>query len=78
MKKLVALNAKGNRIGQNHPRAKLLDSEVDQVLELVESGFSYSQVAEKMQMSKSGVAHIASGRRRCQTPERFVEVSVQD
>ncbi len=78
MKKLVALNENGNRIGQHHPRAKLLDSEVDQVLELVESGFSYSQVAEKMQLSKSGVAHIATGRRRCQTPARLVEVSVAD
>jgi len=78
MKKLVALNSAGRVIGQNHPRAKLLDREVDQVLELIEDGFSYSQVAEKMQLSKSGVAHIATGRRRCQTPERLVEVSVPD
>jgi predicted transcriptional regulator len=65
-------------IGQEHPRAKLLDSEVDQVLELVEAGFSFSQVAEKMGVTKSCVGHIVSGRRRCQTPAKLVSVSVTD
>lgn len=78
MKKLVALNERGRPIGQEHPRAKLLDSEVDQVLDLVESGFSYAQVAEKMGLSKSGVQKIANGSRRCQTPARFKTVSVTD
>lgn len=74
MEKLVALNEQGRVIGENHPRAKLLDAEVDQVLELIDAGFSYRQVAEKMGLSKSGVAHIASGRRRCQTPAKIVSV----
>lgn len=76
MKKLVALNERGRVVGQEHPRALLLDWEVDQVHELIESGFSYSQVAEKFGVSKSCIGHIASGRRRCQTAARFVEVSV--
>lgn len=76
MKKLVALNEHGRVVGQEHPRALLLDVEVDQVHALVEEGLSYAQVAEKFGVSKSCIAHIATGRRRCQTPARLVEVSV--
>ena len=76
MRKLVALNENGRRIGENHPRAKLLDSEVDQVLVLVDAGFSYSQVAAKMDVSKSCVQHIVDGSRRCQVVVRVVAVSM--
>lgn len=76
MQKTIALNENGKRIGQEHPRAKLLDSEVDQVLLLVESGMSYAQVAAKFEVSKSCVAHIVSGRRRGQAVARTVRVSV--
>lgn len=78
MQKLVALNQNGNRIGENHPRAKLLDHEVDQVLELLDAGLSYSKVADKFDVSKSCVAHIATGRRRGQAVARVVRVSVID
>lgn len=77
MQKLVALNERGRVIGENHPKAGLLDSEVDQVLELIESGMSYARIAEKFQISKSCVGHYASGRRRCQTPARYAVVSVE-
>lgn len=76
MQKLVALNENGRRIGESHPRAKLLDSEVDQVLALLDAGLSYAQVAEKFDVSKSCVAHIATGRRRSQIIDRTVRVSV--
>jgi DNA-binding NarL/FixJ family response regulator len=76
MQKLVALNENGRRIGESHPRAKLLDSEVDQVLALLDSGLSYAQVAAKFDVSKSCVAHIATGRRRSQCVQRTVRVSV--
>lgn len=76
MKTHVALNEEGRRIGEGHPRAKLLDAEVDQVLELIADGYSYAAVAEKMDVSKSCVAHIASGRRRSQTVARVVRVSL--
>jgi DNA-binding NarL/FixJ family response regulator len=76
MQKLVSLNDSGRRIGQEHPRAKLLDAEVEQVLELLDAGLSYSAVARKMDVSKSCIAHIATGRRRGQTVVRVVRVSV--
>jgi DNA invertase Pin-like site-specific DNA recombinase len=73
---LVALNEAGRRIGESHPRAKLLDHEVDLVHELLEAGMSYTEVAAKFDVSKSCVAHIATGRRRSQIAERLVYVSV--
>lgn len=76
MTKTIALNDNGRRIGESHPRAKLLDHEVDQVLALLESGLSYAQVAEKFDVSKSCIAHIATGRRRGQPIGRMVRVSV--
>ena len=71
----VPLNSEGRRIGEQHPRAKLLDSEVDLVFALRESGMSYAQVAQTMGISKSAAAHICKGRRRCQTPERWVQIT---
>lgn len=76
MQLTVALNENGRRIGESHPRAKLLDREVDLVLELLEAGLSYAAAAAKFGVSKSCVAHIATGRRRGQLVERLVRVSV--
>lgn len=71
----VPLNSEGRRIGEAHPGAKLLDREIDIVFELRESGMSYSQIAAKMGISKSCVAHVIKGRRRCQLPERWVQLA---
>lgn len=76
MQRTIALNENGRRIGESHPRAKLLDHEVDQVLALLEAGLSYSRIAEKFDVSKSCIAHIATGRRRGQPIGRLVRVSV--
>lgn len=76
MDKLVALNEKNRRIGQEHPRAKLTDAEVELVFELLESGLSLAAVARKMDVTKSCIGHIASGRRRSQFVARVVRVSV--
>lgn len=76
MQKTVALNEHGRRVGESHPRAKLLDNEVDLALALLEGGMSYAQVALKFDVSKSCVAHIATGRRRGQATMRLVRVSV--
>ena len=67
---LVYLNEMGRRIGESHPRAKLTDREVVQVLDLIDEGMSYAQIARKMGVSKSCIAHIASGRRRGQPVAR--------
>ncbi len=78
MKKLVALNENGRRIGESHPGAKLLDHEVEQVLELLDAGLSYAEVGAKFDVSKSCIAHIASGRRRGQAIAKVLRVSVNE
>jgi hypothetical protein len=74
--KWIALNETGYRIGESHPRAKLLDYEVEQLVALVEAGLTYAAVAEKFEVSKSCVAHIVTGRRRGQAASRMVRVVV--
>jgi len=76
MQKLVALNENGNRIGENHPRAKLLDVEIDQVHALRDAGLTLTEIGNKMDMSKGGIWKILNGYRRSQTVVRMVRVSV--
>lgn len=53
-------------IGERHPLAKLSDHEVDLVRELHDdgNGMSYSEIALKMEVSKSSVADMCKYRRR--------------
>ncbi|MFM2208846.1 MAG: hypothetical protein RIQ96_489 [Pseudomonadota bacterium] len=76
MLKTIAFNELGRRIGESHPRAKLLDYEVDQVIALLDAGLSYAAVAARFNVSKSCIAHIAAGRRRCQAVVRRIRASV--
>lgn len=78
MKKVVALNELGRIIGEHHPRAKLMDSEIDLVHELREAGFTLAQIGEKMGLSKGGVWKIVHGYRRGQTAARYVHVLVDE
>lgn len=41
MQKLVQLNEQGRVIGQNHPRAKLLDAEIELAMALRAQGLSW-------------------------------------
>ena len=69
--KIVAVNERGQRIGETHPQARYSNGEVAGVLALRDQGLSYSQIATACQMPKSTVAHICRGDRRCQTPARY-------
>lgn len=68
MKRTVAINERGLRIGQDHQNAKLTDREVELLLELRDQGWTYRQLAEKFEVSKSAVRWYCIGGRRCQTP----------
>lgn len=46
-KKQITVNARGNRVGETHHRAKLADKDVAMILELHEAGLSYKQIARK-------------------------------
>lgn len=68
MKRIVAVNEKGIRIGEDHWRAKLTNHEVDLMLELRASGWNYRQLAEKFEVSKRAAWLICTYRLRAQTP----------
>lgn len=71
-KRAIALNERGNvRLGEDHPRAKLTDHEVELVLQMHEDGMSYSAIAERMEVAKSTVQMICQGHRRCKPVVRW-------
>ncbi|TAN29576.1 MAG: hypothetical protein EPN31_06210 [Castellaniella sp.] len=71
MSKLVALNEHGLPIGEDHPKARYTNHEVDLVLALRDQGASYGEIARKMDMPKATVQAICNGRARCQTPYQY-------
>lgn len=77
-KKQIALNERGQRIGESHHKAKLSNDDVDTILYLREAGLSYGQIAAKfddgMTVSKSTVRDICQGRIRAQIPDRYITV----
>ena len=76
--KKVPVNERGWRIGEGHPRSKLLDFEVSQVIELVEGGLSLSEVAKKFDVSKSCIQHIVDGSRRNQTVAKLKTIEIEE
>ena len=53
------------RRGQNHGRAKLLDSEVEHIRRMVESGeFTQKEVAAKFEISESHVHRLVTYKQR--------------
>lgn len=75
MPKLIAVNARGHRVGESHHRAKLSDADVDLILYLRDAGLTYAAIAAKFDdditISKSTVRDICLGRIRAQHPDRF-------
>jgi len=62
--RLVALNENHRRIGQDHPKAKLTDHDVELIRQLRDQGFMYWQIAAKFEISKTSVAKICTFERR--------------
>ncbi len=65
-------NAEGQLIGESHPRAVLTDDEVELVHTLREDGMSLAAIARAMEVSKSCIAKIVSGRTRGQMPVKYI------
>jgi len=70
-KELVAVNERGRRIGEDHPRAKLSNHEIDLMQELFEEGMTLREAAEKFDISKKHASEIRSGKKRAQYPAEF-------
>lgn len=72
MARVVGVNERGDRVGQDHPRAVLTDAQVLLLLELRRAeGWSYLQLARKFEVSKASVRDVVKGRRRAQWPAQW-------
>jgi len=78
MRKNVAVNSAGLRIGEDHPNARYTNVQVDRVLELRDGRMSYGEIARQMQMPKSTVRDLCKGRRRGQYAAVYKVVCVPD
>jgi hypothetical protein len=78
MQKAVAVNEAGLRIGEDHQNARYTNGEIEMVLALREDGKSYGEISRLVEMPKSTVRDICTGRRRGQYPADFKTVRVPD
>lgn len=74
MRKVVAVNDRGLRIGEDHQRAKLTNAEVEMIRQLHVSGLSYRTLAEKYEVSKRTIAAICRYERRSEVPSNWKTV----
>lgn len=65
---MVPVNETGAALGQYNPNAKWTDAEVRAVLALAAYGMPARAIARKMEMPKSTVWAIVTGRMRDQIP----------
>lgn len=65
-KRIVAVNEKGNRIGEDHQRAKLTDRDVELIRQLLADGWAPVEIARKFEVSRQTICDIHKGRRRSQ------------
>lgn len=75
--KLVGVNERGQRIGEDHQGAVLSDHEVDLVFELHDPdgvNWGYRRIARAMECSKSLIRRILKGEIRNQFPVRYKRV----
>jgi hypothetical protein len=70
MKKFIAVNCRGQRVGEDHHNARLTDGEVELVRRLHDQGMAYSAIAAKFDVAKSTVQMICQYLRRAQTVDR--------
>ena len=61
---MVKVRSRVKRVGQNHPKAKLTDHEVELMRRLRDEGMTYLQLAEKFEAHKATVQGICNYSRR--------------
>ena len=74
MRRTVAVNERGHRIGESHHNARYSDHEIELVWRMRAQGLSYGKLAALLEMPKSTVASILRGYRRCQFAVRHKTV----
>lgn len=78
MQKLVAVNERGMRIGEDHPNARYTDAEIDTLWSLRDEGYGYKRIALFMDMPVRTVRDIIKGKRRAYVATRWKRVRVAD
>lgn len=78
MKKVVGVNERGLRVGEDHQHARLTDAECELIRQLHEQGMSYKKLADKFEVGKSTIADIVKMRRRGQYPVGWRTVLVAE
>ena len=73
--KYIGVSEKGRVVGEDHPRAKLTNHDVDLICELHDAGVGYGEIARKFDISKGSVRDFVKGRRRNQYPVRYVRAA---
>jgi hypothetical protein len=66
-RRVVKVNERGLRIGEDHHNAKLTDAEVELLLVLRREGWGYRRLAAKFEVARNLVVLICKGKRRNQT-----------
>jgi len=79
--RLVGVSETGRRVGEDHPRATLTDSEVELIRQLAEGDqdnppMSHREIAKKFEISRGTVGDIVSFRRRAAYPVGWRRVRV--
>ena len=76
--RLVKVNERGLRIGEDHQHATHTDAEIELARQLHADGMSYKQLADKFEVSKSTIAGWIKYRRRGQHPTDWRKVRVDE
>lgn len=76
--RLVAVNDRGYRLGEDHQNARLTDAEVEIVRQLHERGMGYETLAEKFEVSKWLIGRICRYELRNQPAATFKKLHVSD
>lgn len=77
-KRMVAVNAKNYRLGEDHHRAKLSNHEVELLLNLADEGYSQTWLANKFEIGRRTVRDYLAGRKRCQSPAALARAGLTD
>lgn len=77
-RKVVAIGEKNRRIGEDHPKAKLTNRQVDEVFAMRDRGLSYARIAMRFNVSKACIRDILVYRTRSQWAVRFKTVEVKN
>jgi DNA invertase Pin-like site-specific DNA recombinase len=74
MSKLVGVNERGLRVGQDHQRAKVTDRDVELIRQMHDEGMSYRVLASKFELSTSTLWAICNFVKRAQPAVRWKSI----